>query len=123
MIIYHGLADQLIPADGTIDYYKRVQQRMGGAEKTSEFARLFLAPGVDHGFRGAGPTPIGQMEAIVLWVEQGLAPTKLMTERRDSGGKVIQRRPLFPFPQVAKYKGSGSTDEAENFVSWPPAQK
>ena len=121
LIIYHGLADQLIPAEGTIDYYKRVQQQMGGAEKVSQFARLFLAPGVDHAFRGAGPTPIGQMEAIVRWVEEGQAPEKLMAERQDSNGNVVQSRPLFPFPQVAKYKGSGSTDEAANFVAQQPA--
>jgi hypothetical protein len=117
VIIYHGLADQLIPAQGTIDYYKRVQQQMGGTEKTAQFARLFLAPGVDHGFRGVGPTPMGTMEAIVRWVEEGKAPDKLMAERRDSSGKVVQIRPLFPFPQVAKYKGTGSADEAANFVS------
>ena len=56
VIIYHGLADQLIPAAGTIDYYKRVQQRMGGEKATAKFARLFLVPGVDHGFRGPGAT-------------------------------------------------------------------
>ena len=122
IIIYHGLADQLIPAEGTIDYYKRVQQQMGGAERTSQFARLFLAPGVDHGFHGAGPTPTGQMEAIIRWVEEGQAPYKLIAERRDSNGKVIRTRPLFPFPQVAKYKGSGSTDEAANFVGRPLTQ-
>ena len=55
IIITHGLADQLIPADGTIDYYKRVLQRMGGREEVGRFARLFLAPGVDHGFRGPAP--------------------------------------------------------------------
>ena len=93
---------------------------MGGAEKTSQFARLFLAPGVDHGFRGAGPTPTGQMEAIVRWFEEGHAPEKLMAERRDSSGKVIQRGPLFPYPQVAKYKGSGNADEAENFAASSP---
>ena len=120
VIIYHGLADQLIPAEGTIDYYKRVQQQMGGAGKTSQFARLFLAPGVDHGFRGAGPTPTGQMEAIVRWVEEGQAPDKLIAERRDSSGKVIQTRPLFPFPQISKYKGTGSTDDAANFVCAAP---
>ena len=120
VIIYHGLADQLIPADGTVDFYKRVQQQMGGAEKTSQFARLFLAPGVDHGFRGAGPTPTGQMEAILRWVEEGQAPDKLIAERKDSSGKVIRTRPLFPFPQITKYKGSGSTDETENFVARPP---
>jgi feruloyl esterase len=122
VIIYHGLADQLIPAEGTIDYYKRVQQQMGGAQRTSQFARLFLAPGVDHGFRGAGPAPTGPMEAIVRWVEEGRAPAQLFAERKDSSGKVIQRRPLFPYPQVANYKGSGSTDEAENFTAQEPTR-
>jgi hypothetical protein len=122
VIIYHGLADQLIPADGSIDYYKRVQQRMGGAEKTAQFARLFLSPGIDHGFRGPGPTPTGLNDAIIRWVEEGKAPDKLIGERRDQNQKVIGTRPLFPYPQVAKYKGSGSTDEAANFVSSPPAQ-
>jgi feruloyl esterase len=122
VIIYHGLADQLIPAAGTIDYYKRVQQRMGGAEKTARFARLFLAPGVDHGFRGPGPTPIGLTEAIVRWVEEGQAPDKLMAEKRDSSGKVIRTRPLFPFPKIAEYKGTGSTDDAANFAEQTRAE-
>jgi feruloyl esterase len=121
IIILHGLADQLIPADGTIDYYQRVLQRMGGGESVGKFARLFLAPGVDHGFRGAGATPVGQMGAMLRWVEDGTPPNKLLGERRDRSGKVIGTRPLFPYPQVARYKGTGSTDEAENFVSSPPA--
>jgi pimeloyl-ACP methyl ester carboxylesterase len=120
VIIYHGLADQLIPAEGTIDYYKRVQERMGDEKKTARFARLFLAPGVDHGFRGAGATPTGLMDAIIRWVEDGKAPDKLMAERRDSTGKVAGRRPLFPYPQVAKYKGTGSTDEADSFRALLP---
>ena len=95
---------------------------MGGPKKTSQFARLFLAPGVDHGFRGAGPTPSGQMDAILRWVEEGKAPDKLLAERKDSNGKVIRSRPLFPYPQIANYKGSGSSDEAANFVSRAPAQ-
>jgi hypothetical protein len=122
VLIYHGLADQLIAAQGTIDYYKRVQQQMGGAERTAQFARLFLAPGVDHGFRGAGPTPTGLMEALIRWVEEGKAPEKLAAELRDQGGRVTRTRPLFPYPQSAKYKGSGSTDDAANFVSSAAAQ-
>ena len=119
VIIYHGLADQLIPAAGSIDYFKRVQQRMGGEQNTAKFMRLFLAPGVDHGFRGAGATPTGLNEAILRWVEEGQAPDKLIAEKRDASGKVIRTRPLYPYPQVAKYKGSGSTDDAENFMSTP----
>src|SRR5437870_3102618 len=122
VIIYHGLADQLIPADGTIDYYERVQQQMGGPERTMQFARLFLAPGVDHGFHGAGPTPTGLTDAITRWVEEGKAPDRITAELRDKTENLVRTRPLFPYPKVAKYKGSGSTDEAENFVSWPPAE-
>ncbi|MBI2949611.1 MAG: tannase/feruloyl esterase family alpha/beta hydrolase [Verrucomicrobia bacterium] len=122
VIVYHGLADQLIPADGTTDYYKRVLQKMGGLEKTTPFARLFLIPGVDHGFRGRGPTPTGLLEAIMAWVEEGKAPEMLLGERRDPTNQVIGTRPLFPYPNVAKYKGSGSADEAANFVSRPPIQ-
>ena len=122
VIILHGLADQLIPAAGTIDYYKRVQEQMGGPGEASQFARLFLVPGVDHGFRGAGPTPTEQMEAIVRWVEAGQAPDKLMAERRDASGKAVRTRPLFPYPQTAKYKGTGSTDEAVNFDAQTPTQ-
>jgi len=121
IIILHGLADQLIMTEGTIDYYKRVLQQMGGEEKVSQFARLFLVPGVDHSFRGAGATPVGQMDAIIRWVEEGTAPDKLLAVRGDRSGKVIRTRPLFPYPEVAKYKGSGSTDDANNFVSTVPA--
>lgn len=121
LIILHGLADQLIPPGGTIDYYQRVQQQMGGAEKTAQFARLFLVPGVDHGFRGAGPTPTDQIAAIIRWVEEGQPPEKLLAELRNRDGKVVRTRPLFPYPQVATFKGSGSTDDAANFVARPPA--
>ena len=122
VIIYHGLADQLIPAAGTIQYYNRVQERMGGPSRTARFARLFLVPGVDHGFRGAGATPTGQMEALIHWVEEGRAPEKLIAERRDSTGKIARTRALFPYPQIAKYKGRGSTDDQENFVKATPSR-
>jgi len=115
-IIWHGLADQLITAGGTIDYYKRVQQRMGGAKLTSEFARLYLAPGVAHCSGGPGPQPTGVLDALVSWVEEGRAPDTLTFTRRDQTGSLTRSRPLCQWPLVAKYKGSGSTDDAKNFV-------
>ncbi len=115
-IIWHGWADQLITPDGTVDYYKRVQHQMGGPKKTSEFARLFMAPGVGHCAGGDGPQPYGQLDALVSWVEEGHAPQTLTAARRDQAGTITRSRPLCQYPLVAKYKGSGSTDDATNFV-------
>ena len=115
-IVWHGWADQLITAEGTVDYYTRVQQQMGGPNKTSEFVRLFMAPGVTHCAGGAGPQPTGQLEALLAWVEDGKAPETLLAIRRDQTGSVTRSRPLCQYPQVAKYKGSGSSDDAANFT-------
>jgi hypothetical protein len=70
-IVWHGWADQLISAEGTIDYYSRVQKQMGGSDKTSQFMRPFMAPGVGHCGGGSGPAPSGQQEALLAWVEDG----------------------------------------------------
>jgi feruloyl esterase len=115
-IVWHGWADQLIAAEGSIDYYTRVQQRMGGAKKTSETIRLFMAPGVTHCAGGAGPQPTGLMEALLAWVEDGKAPETLPAVRRDQTGTVTRSRPLCQYPLIAKYRGSGSTDDAASFV-------
>lgn len=115
-ILWHGWADQLITAEGTIDYYKRVTQQMGGPKKTSEFARLFLAPGVAHCGGGPGPSPYGQLDALVSWVEQGKAPETLTAARRDQAGAITRSRPLCQYPLVARHKGTGTTDAAANFV-------
>jgi feruloyl esterase len=115
-ILWHGWADQLISAEGSVDYYKRVQEKMGGAKKTSEFARLFMAPGVGHCGGGAGPGPYGQLDALRAWVEDGKAPETLAAARRDQAGAITRSRPLCPYPLVARYKGSGSTDDVANFT-------
>jgi feruloyl esterase len=115
-IVWHGWADQLITADGTVDYYNRVVKQMGGSEKTSEFLRLFMAPGVAHCAGGPGPAPSGQLEALLAWVEEGKAPETLTAIRRDQSGAITRSRPLCPYPLVAKYKGTGSTDDAASFA-------
>ncbi|HJZ99954.1 MAG TPA: tannase/feruloyl esterase family alpha/beta hydrolase [Candidatus Solibacter sp.] len=116
VIIWHGWADPLISAEATINYYERVQQQMGGADRTAQFARLFLAPGVGHCGGGAGPSPYGQLDALLSWVESSQAPETLTAARRDQSGAITRSRPLCQFPLVAKYKGTGSTDDAANFV-------
>jgi len=114
LVLWHGWSDQLIYPEGTIDYYQRVEKQMGGAENTMKFARLFLAPGVGHCGGGPGPSPQGQFDAVVKWVEDGKAPETLTALSRANGA--THTRPLCQFPQVAKYKGTGSTDDAANFT-------
>jgi len=97
LIIIHGLADQLVPPQGTISYFEQVQKQMGGARTTSKFARLFLIPGVDHAFRGAGPGPVGHFDALVRWVEDGKAPDRLNTELKDNSGNIVRSDILLPF--------------------------
>jgi feruloyl esterase len=115
-IVWHGWADQLISAEGTVDYYTRVQQEMGGAKKAGEFIRLFMAPGVAHCGGGAGPAPANPIDALLAWVEDGKAPDTIPATRRDQSGAVTRARPLCAYPLVAKYRGSGSTDQAANFA-------
>jgi feruloyl esterase len=55
------------------------------------------------------------LAALDRWVEKGHAPDQIAAARVKDG--VTDRtRPLCPYPQVATYKGSGSIDEAANFV-------
>jgi len=115
-IVWHGWADPLIAAAGTIDYYQRVVDEMGGARNSERFIRLFMAPGVGHCGGGTGPAPSGQLEALLDWVEEGRAPETLTAALRDQSGDVVRTRPLCPYPLVASYRGRGSTDDAESFV-------
>ena len=80
-IVWHGWADQLITAEGTIDYYRRVLEQLEGRRRTAQFLRFFLAPGVAHCAGGAGPNPYGQLNALLSWVEDGKASARLPAAR------------------------------------------
>jgi len=74
-----------------------------------------MAPGVGHCAGGDGPNPVGVFEAMVDWVEKGVAPNTLSASRTRQDGTVLSR-PLCPYPTTAKWTGKGSTDEAANFT-------
>jgi feruloyl esterase len=117
ILIWHGLADQLIFPQGTINYYQRVQQAMGGPQATDSFARLFLASGAQHCASAAGPAPAQPLDAVVSWVEHGTAPTSILGTTTDPAtGVVTDSRPICLYPQFARYTGSGSTTNANSFV-------
>jgi hypothetical protein len=113
LVIWHGWSDQLINATGSIDYYERVMNFMGGQRRTQAFARLFMAPGVAHCAGGNGPQPQKPFDAVVNWVENGVAPDTLPASKAI--GDASQTRPLCPYPAVARWNGQGSSDDAANF--------
>ena len=86
-----------------------------GADRTHDFARLFLAPGMNHCGGGPGPSQFDSLHALEQWVEHGAAPDQMIATHQTN--RVTDRtRPLCPYPQVAKWTGQGSQDEAANFV-------
>ena len=116
IIMWHGFSDQLIMPEGTIDYYDRVVNALGGGyDHTQEFARLFMAPGVAHCGGGTGPGPQNLFDYVVNWVENGEAPDTILAAQ-NLGGGMMRTRPLCPYPDVAVWTGHGSTDDAANFV-------
>jgi feruloyl esterase len=117
MISYAGWMDPVVPPQDTAAYYEGVAKVMGGYDKTRDFYRLFMAPGMGHCGGGPGPA-LNQVDAVIAleqWVEKGVAPDKLMATH-NTGGKVDRTRPLCPYPQVARYKGAGSIDDAASFA-------
>ena len=112
LLMYFGWADpQLNPMMG-VEYYESVTERMGST--TSDFFRLFMVPGMFHCREGVGTSVFDAATPLVKWVESGTAPATIPASRVVES-KVVRTRPLCAYPQVARYKGAGSIDEAANF--------
>jgi feruloyl esterase len=122
LILWHGWADQAIPPTGTPAYYDAVQDRMGGLQSVQEFARLFMFPSTYHCGGGFGPNQFDLINPITHWVERGEAPARIVATQTDASGKAVRTRPVFAYPEQAKYVGSGSIDDAANFVGVMPSR-
>lgn len=114
LLVYHGWSDQNIPPRGSVEYYNDVVKTIG-KETTADAVRLFMVPGMGHCGGGQGPNEFDTVAALEEWREHGKAPTEIIASQLKDG-RVLRTRPLCPYPQIAKYKGSGSIDRAENFV-------
>ncbi len=115
LLMYHGWTDPLIAPENSINYYTSVLDKMGGASKAGDSIRLFMVPGMDHCGGGEGPNVFDSVGVMEQWVEKGNPPMQMVASHVASG-QVDRTRPLCTYPQVARYKGSGSIDEAVNFV-------
>jgi Tannase and feruloyl esterase/Alpha/beta hydrolase domain len=114
LIMYTGLADPVVSPFDTFAYYDSVAKAMGGLEPTQSFYRFFPVPGMGHCGGGAGPNTFDALSALAAWVEKGVAPESIPASH-STNGQIDRTRPLCAYPAVAKYKGSGSIDDAANF--------
>jgi feruloyl esterase len=113
LLLYHGWADPAIPPGNTVNFYNGVLATMG--KKQDDWVRLFMVPGMQHCSGGAGTDQFNKMAVIERWREDGQAPNQIVAAH-VTNAQVDLTRPLCPYPEVAVYKGSGSTNDAANFA-------
>jgi len=112
LIMTYGWADQVLQPMMGVDYYEQAVTANGSDGE--DFARLFMVPGMTHCAGGVGPDQHDSITAIIDWVESDKAPDSMIA-RKIENGRVTRSRPLCPYPEVARYDGTGSVDEASNF--------
>ena len=125
MIAYHGLSDDLVPPQGTINYYTRVATQMGGIASVQNFYRLYLVPGMGHGLLNGTanlnanpplPTNAQLYAALTDWIEKGVAPGRLDISTVVTAATPVQKsRPICLYPQKATYV-SGDANVAASYV-------
>lgn len=115
LLMFHGWQDPNVAPRNTVNYYTSVLKTMGGEAKVTNDIRLFMVPGMGHCGGGEGPNDFDKVGTLDQWVLTGKAPDSMIASHALAG-TVDRTRPLCPYPQVAKYKGNGSVDDAANFV-------
>jgi hypothetical protein len=112
LLMTYGWADPVLQPMVGVRYFEQATVKNG--PDTTNFFRLFMAPGMSHCSGGIGPDQFDPMTAIINWVEKDKAPTSMLAKRMVDN-KAARTRPLCPYPQVARYSGKGSMDDAANF--------
>jgi feruloyl esterase len=119
LILYHGWADQQVAPGSSIEFYQSLRRLSPEPKQADDWVRLFMAPGMAHCAGGEGPDTFDSLGALEQWVEHGQAPQRILASHQAKG-QIDRTRPLCPYPQVARYNGTGSIDEAANFTCGPP---
>lgn len=140
LIVFHGLADTLVPPGQSVAFFDNQASRLGDHAKLADTARLFMAPGMMHCGGGSGPdafnTTLGipprppsddpnydLFSALISWAETGEEPDRIIATKfsKEEGRVIEMQRPLCPHPAKTTYRGFGSTFDAESFVCSKPS--
>ena len=142
LLLFHGWDDNQIPAEATVDYYETATRTVGGSEATRSFFRLFMFPGMGHCRGGPGGGDFDWLTALENWVEKDQAPDHVIAYRQKAatypmmenaaGERFVQlpryplpadsydrTRPVFAYPDIAKWNGKGDPSKAENWSKAP----
>jgi feruloyl esterase len=126
MVLYHGVSDAIFSAEDTRQWLERLNRAQGG--KADDMARFFPVPGMNHCSGGQATDQFDLLSGLVQWVEQGIKPQAVLAQARGAGNgggantelpadwSAQRSRPLCAYPTVARYKGTGSLEDAANFV-------
>jgi feruloyl esterase len=110
LIISSSVNDGIFSGASIARWYRKMNQHMGG--KADTFARLFMIPNMAH----CGGGPATNDFAVNHNTSSPFPSFGLFDPRVASNFPTGGTRPLCPFPQTTKYKGSGATNNAANFV-------
>jgi feruloyl esterase len=113
MVVPHGVSDPVFSVNDTVAWYREVDRRNGG--KAADFVRVFPVPGMAHCSGGPATDRFNAFDALVKWVEQGVAPEQLMAEAGPMSPWPGRSRPICAYPKVARYDGQGSIEDAASF--------
>jgi feruloyl esterase len=131
MMVYHGTADPIFSSDDTKAWYVALGAHSGGS--ASNFARYYQIPGMNHCSGGPATDQFDMLTPLVNWVEKGVAPESVAATARGAGNAASvnadvpaswapnRTRPLCPYPQVARYRGTGNVESADSFSCALPA--
>jgi hypothetical protein len=118
LVIVHGVSDPIFSIKDTINWWNEVNQVNSG--KAADFVRLFAVPGMNHCAGGPSTDQFDAFTALVNWVEKGTAPEKIIATAGRNTPWPGRTRPLCPYPQQARYRGTGSIEEAASFTCRQP---
>jgi feruloyl esterase len=114
LLLYAGWGDTGITPENTVLYYDNLKSKMG--KNQDDWARLFMVAGMGHCRGGDGPHTFDLIGTMESWREKGVAPAQITGFNPQSG----LSRPLCPYPQYAKYKGTGNMKDASNWSCTSP---
>ncbi|MFT4241918.1 MAG: tannase/feruloyl esterase family alpha/beta hydrolase [Acidovorax sp.] len=125
MMVFHGTSDPIFSSDDTTAWYDALRKANGG--DAANFARFYRVPGMNHCSGGPATDQFDMLTPLVNWVEKGQAPDTVTASVRGTGNaagvnadlpatwSATRSRPLCPYPQVARYNGTGSLESASSF--------